>query len=163
MTCPFCGSEEIIVNNSRKTFKGYSTWRRKKCVHCLNIFTTYEKINLNYIIVEKKDNSKEKYSHYKLYGSIFNSFLKRKNVDTGDCAKEAQEVIKQVEEVIVKKKIKNTSTKELFNITIEALLQKDVRVAMNYLSYSLKDKKVDEIEKMIKYLISKSGYKKGNK
>lgn len=160
MKCPFCKNEDNLVTNSRKTFKGYSTWRRKRCTKCLEIFTTYEEINLNYIVVEKKDNSKEKYSHYKLFGSIFTSFLKLKNVDTGDCAKEAEKCTREIEKVLIKDKIKNIKTTEIFNITMKILLKNDVRVAINYFSYSSKIKKNEEIEKLFENFISKSGNEK---
>jgi transcriptional repressor NrdR len=156
MKCPFCENEEMIVTNSRQTFKGYSTWRRKKCIHCLNTFTTYEEINLNYIIVKKKDSSKERYSHYKLFSSILNSLMKMKNVDTGDCAKKAEKYTNEVEKILVKEKFKEIITAEIFNITLDILTKKDIRAAMNYFSYPFREKKNEEVEKLFQNYISKS-------
>ncbi len=158
MKCPFCEIEELIVTNSRQTFKGYSTWRRKKCASCLNTFTTYEEVNLNYIIVKKKDSTKKRYSRVKLFSSILNSCLKLKNVDTGDCAKNAQEYTNEVEELMIKNKQKIITTNEIFNLTLGVLTKKDIRIAMNYFSYFYKSKRNEEIKKDFENLMSKSSH-----
>lgn len=156
MKCPFCGSTEMIVSNSRETYNGYSTWRRRKCIHCLNTFTTYETVNLNYIIVIKKDSSKQRYSHEKLFSSILNSFIKLKNVDTGDCAKNANHCIKEVEKKMIEKKRKAISTKEIFDLTTQVLIEEDIRAAMNYISYFYKAKDEKELKQILQNYITAS-------
>ncbi len=158
MKCPFCHNEEMIVLNSRKTSKGYATWRRKRCVRCLEIFTTYEEINLKYIIVVKRDFSKQRFSHHKLYGSILNAFLKIKGIDTGDMAQKAKKHTKKVEEQIVQKKLKEISTKEIFEITVKILSEKNLDATMNYFSYFCKKRGYKETEKLFENFMSTSGH-----
>ncbi len=158
MKCPFCENTEMLVTNSRETFKGRATWRRKKCTHCLETFTTYEEINLKYIVVKKKDDTKERYSHHKLYSSIFNAFAKVKNTDTGDSAEKAKSCTHEVEDIMIQKKTKDISTNEIFNYTLSVLLKKDLRVAMNYFSYFCKDENKNDVEKFLQKFLSKPSH-----
>lgn len=45
MVCPFCASTETDVYNTRRSAKGNSTWRRRRCLSCHHSFTTYELID----------------------------------------------------------------------------------------------------------------------
>lgn len=159
MKCPFCNSQEMVVTNSRETFSGYATWRRRKCIHCLNTFTTYENVNLDYIIVKKRNSSKQRYSHEKLFTSILSSFLKRKNTDTGDCVTTAKACTEEVEKIIITKNFKEISTQELFDITISVLVQKDISAAMNYMSYFLKNEKdKKELQEILQNYITRCSH-----
>ena len=159
MKCPFCNSQEMVVTNSRETFSGYATWRRRKCIHCLNTFTTYESVNLDYIIVKKRNSSKQRYSHEKLFSSILSSFLKQKNADTGDCATNAKICTEEVEKIIIAKNLKEISTQELFDITVCILVQKNMGAAMNYISYFLKnDKEKKELQEILQNYIARCSH-----
>ena len=159
MKCPFCNSQEMVVTNSRETHSGYATWRRRKCIHCQNTFTTYESVNLDYIIVKKRNSSKQRYSHEKLFSSILNSFLKQKNPDTGECAKNAKICTDEVEKIIVSKNYKEISTDELFDITVGVLIENDINAAMNYLSYFLKSSNEHkELKEILQNYISRDRY-----
>ena len=84
MICPFCSSNQISVTNSRPTNKGTQIWRRRKCLKCQEIFTTREKIDISYVVVEKRDGRRVEYSHPKLYSGIYHSFVGRKKIDRGE-------------------------------------------------------------------------------
>lgn len=40
MKCPKCGSDNTAVKDSRQ--KGGKTWRRRNCLACGHLFSTYE-------------------------------------------------------------------------------------------------------------------------
>jgi len=59
---------------------------------------------------------------------------------------------------MIQKKIKQTSTVEIFNYTLSILLKKDLRVAMNYFSYFCKDEDKNDVEKFLQQFLSKSSH-----
>lgn len=44
--CPFCGSGQIAVVDSRP--RGNTIWRRRKCLECEKKYTTYEVLSDTY-------------------------------------------------------------------------------------------------------------------
>jgi len=77
MKCPYCGEENSKVLESRNGANGKSIRRRRECIKCKNRFTTYETIELNPIIVIKKDERREVFSREKLLKGIITATEKR--------------------------------------------------------------------------------------
>ncbi|MEJ2347889.1 MAG: hypothetical protein P8Y17_01655 [Patescibacteria group bacterium] len=98
MHCPFCGSSQIMVTNSRPTKGDSQIWRRRKCLDCQENFTTYERMNLSHLIVVKKSGKKEKFQRAKLYASIYHSMIDRKNFDKGEASQFAEKITEQIEQ-----------------------------------------------------------------
>ena len=78
MKCPFCGSEETKVIDSRTYLDGNSIKRRRECERCQKRFTTYEKIGDLALYVLKKDGTRQEFSREKVYSSIIRALEKRK-------------------------------------------------------------------------------------
>lgn len=76
MRCPKCKAAETKVIDSRVIEEGYTVRRRRECGNCGYRFTTYEKINLD-IIVIKKDGRREPYTREKLLAGIRKACHKR--------------------------------------------------------------------------------------
>src|SRR5262245_26827606 len=56
MVCVYCGSPTRVIN-SRHQRRTNDIWRRRKCLNCLNIFTSNEQAELaTAIIMESGDN-----------------------------------------------------------------------------------------------------------
>ncbi len=73
MKCPFCASETKVVD----TRDGDSfTRRRRECEKCAKRFTTYEKAEINLMVI-KKDGRREPYSRDKLLSGILKACEKR--------------------------------------------------------------------------------------
>lgn len=69
MLCPYCGSEDTRVVDSRPAEGGSTIRRRRECESCSNRFTTYERRE-HAIIVRKRDGSAEPFSPAKVLGGI---------------------------------------------------------------------------------------------
>ena len=54
MRCPYCGSHDTQVKDSRPTEDGASIRRRRVCADCGGRFTTFERVQLRDLIVVKK-------------------------------------------------------------------------------------------------------------
>lgn len=70
MKCPFCGSKETIVKDSRDYNDGNSIKRRRVCCTCNSKFNTIEQILRKDIVVIKKDGRREQFDKYKLKNSV---------------------------------------------------------------------------------------------
>lgn len=66
MQCPFCDHSGTRVFNSRASDEGRAIRRRRECERCGRRFTTHETIELQPLIVIKKDGCREEFSRDKL-------------------------------------------------------------------------------------------------
>jgi len=65
MKCPFCGSFDNKVIETRISKEGDSIRRRRECNSCQKRFTSYEKVEDPYPLVIKKDGRREAFSKEK--------------------------------------------------------------------------------------------------
>ena len=70
MKCPYCGSRETEVVETRDSEDLSSTRRRRECSKCTKRFTTYERIETVPLTVIKKDGRKEQFEREKLTQGI---------------------------------------------------------------------------------------------
>src|SRR5436190_23092497 len=77
MKCPFCGSEESQVIDTRANLEANTTRRRRKCAGCEKRFTTYERVDLKMPRPVKKDGSRTDFDRDKLIGSMMLALRKR--------------------------------------------------------------------------------------
>lgn len=77
MYCMNCWSDSTRVVDSRTSDDGKSIRRRRECENCHNRFTTFEKMEIINLIVEKSWNRKQRYSRGKLEDSILKAANKR--------------------------------------------------------------------------------------
>lgn len=76
MKCPYCNSEDTKVVDKRETEKHGVTRRRRECLKCKKRFTTYERIEID-LMVLKKDNRREQFDREKLKRGILRACEKR--------------------------------------------------------------------------------------
>ena len=78
MKCPYCGSRDTEVVETRDSEDLETIRRRRECVTCGKRFTTYERIeNINLIVI-KKDGKREQFDRDKLKRGIIRSCEKTK-------------------------------------------------------------------------------------
>ena len=77
MKCPFCGSLDDKVVDSRPTEDGKATRRRRRCLSCEEKFTTYEYIEKIPLMIKKSDHTLEAYDRGKLSDGIILACKKR--------------------------------------------------------------------------------------
>ncbi len=70
MRCPFCGSEETQVKDSRPVEDATAIRRRRQCGSCGARFTTFERVQLRDLVVIKKDGRRTPFDREKLARSI---------------------------------------------------------------------------------------------
>lgn len=77
MRCPFCGSSDTGVKDTRSTDDAASVRRRRQCPDCLSRFTTIERVHLRELQVRKKDGRIEGFDREKLVRSLRLALHKR--------------------------------------------------------------------------------------
>ena len=77
MRCPFCGSEDTQVKDSRPADDGTSIRRRRFCNACGDRFTTFERVQLREFTVLKSDGRRVPFDRDKLARSIRVALRKR--------------------------------------------------------------------------------------
>jgi transcriptional repressor NrdR len=75
--CPYCGSEDTQVKDSRPAEDGTSIRRRRFCIACGARFTTYERVTLRELTVIKTDGRRVPFDREKLARSIRLALRKR--------------------------------------------------------------------------------------
>ena len=77
MRCPFCGSEDSQVKDSRPSDENSAIRRRRICSDCGGRFTTFERVHLRDLIVVKKSGRKVPFNRDKLSRSVEIALRKR--------------------------------------------------------------------------------------
>ena len=77
MKCPFCGTDDTQVVDSRVNDEGNSIRRRRRCSECDKRFTTYESVELTLPQVVKQNGKREDFSRNKLHQSLSRALHKR--------------------------------------------------------------------------------------
>jgi transcriptional repressor NrdR len=75
--CPFCGSQDNGVVDSRETEDGRAIRRRRSCGSCTRRFTTYERLEEQPLTVVKKDGSRTPFDRLKLIAGMRRACEKR--------------------------------------------------------------------------------------
>jgi transcriptional repressor NrdR len=117
MRCPFCHGEDTQVMDTRVSDEGDTTRRRRRCTSCDKRFTTYERAELTFPAIVKKNGSRVDYSHEKLASSI--KLALRKRPVSSDLVDEA---IASIEEKLVA-----TGEKEIASDRVGELVMRELK------------------------------------
>lgn len=135
MKCPYCGSFESKVVDSRPTEDGERIRRRRECVDCSKRFTTFETIELSPIMVQKKNGSIQAFNRDKLLNGMIKSCEKRPVA-----IKDLEKAVDNIEYKIVNSLKSEVSAAELGDMVMEELKRLDevayVRFASVYRQFS---------------------------
>lgn len=77
MRCPFCGSENSQVKDSRPSDENSAIRRRRVCSDCGGRFTTFERVQLRELIVVKRSGRRVPFDRDKLARSVEIALRKR--------------------------------------------------------------------------------------
>lgn len=77
MKCPFCGTPDTRVVDSRLANETNQVRRRRECVSCEARFTTYESPMLNMPMVIKNDGSRDTFDEQRVRNGMMRALEKR--------------------------------------------------------------------------------------
>lgn len=160
MKCPYCGTQDSRVLDSRVTQEGIAIRRRRECYGCLNRFTTREKIEEEPLVVIKRDGRREIFDGNKVLQGLLRAGQKR-NVPLAAW----QELVDDLEQELRSSYVKEIPAGEIGEFVLERLRQIDevayVRFASVYRQFPDIDTFKSELEKMFRQkkekIISETG------
>ncbi len=95
MKCPYCGSKDTEVVETRDSEDLETIRRRRNCTKCGKRFTTYERVeNINLVVI-KKDGKREHFDREKLKNGIIRS-CEKTTVSVEDVEKIVTEIEREL-------------------------------------------------------------------
>lgn len=148
MKCPFCGTQDSRVLDSRSTQEGAAIRRRRECYGCLNRFTTMEKIEEEPLVVIKRDGRREFFDVNKVLQGLLLAGQKR------DIPLSVwQELVEGLEQELRSSYVKEIATDQIGEFVLERLRRIDevayVRFASVYRQFPDIEAFKLELEKML--------------
>ena len=117
MKCPFCGHLETQVVETRISEDGDSIRRRRRCGSCEKRFTTYERPDVNYPAIVKKDGRRIEYERAKLLASM-KLALRKRPVST----EQVDGAVERIEE-----KLLNLGVRELPSARVGEMVMRELK------------------------------------
>jgi transcriptional repressor NrdR len=134
MRCPYCGSDDTQVKDSRPAEDNTSIRRRRVCPDCGGRFTTFERIQLRELTVVKRSGRRVPFDRDKLMRSVEIAVRKR-NVDPDRVDRMVNGVVRQLESI----GDNEVTAEQIGNLVMEGLKRLDdvayVRFASVYRNF----------------------------
>lgn len=147
MRCPYCGSIDDKVVESRTMANGESIRRRRECIACGYRFTSYEKIEEKPFMVIKKDGRRQPFDRAKLEKGIDRA-LEKRSVSSGAIENLVIEI--EDEAIMSARTTREISTQKLGEIVMKKLYGIDkvayIRFASAYKHFESLDEFINEIK-----------------
>ena len=149
MKCQFCNCADSRVVDSRPTDDGNSIRRRRECISCGRRFTTYEKIEVQQLLVIKKDNSRELFDPKKVRSGIIAACHKR-HVSAADIEK----IVNSIEQLAYNNLQEEITTRQIGEMVMEELRKLDevayIRFASVYRQFTDIPSFMNELNRLLK-------------
>lgn len=124
MRCPFCGTQDTRVVDSRLASEGDQVRRRRECVACKERFTTYEAAELDLPRVVKRNGAREVFNEAKLRAGMQRALEKR--------PVEAEQVEAAIHRI--KKQISASGEREINALALGELVMSELN-ALDHVAY----------------------------
>ena len=134
MKCPFCSHADTQVVETRMSEEGDSVRRRRQCGACDKRFTTYERPDVTFPAIVKKDGRRIEYERDKLRASM-NLALRKRPVST----EQTDAAIERIEEKLLSLGLREVASTRIGELVMRELKKLDkvayVRFASVYRSF----------------------------
>jgi len=147
MKCPFCGSIEDRVVDSRTSKEGNVIRRRRKCTQCEQRFTSYERVEEPLPLVIKKDGSREFFDRYKILTGIKKACEKRPIPVT-----QLEEIVNTIEKKLTSLGVKEIQSSWIGEEIMSALKELDKVAYVRFASVYRQFKDINDLVKEVRAL-----------
>lgn len=149
MRCPFCGSFEDKVIDSRMTKDG-AIRRRRECLKCNSRFTSYERVEDPMPLVIKKDGGREPYDRQKILTGLKKACEKRPiSIEV------LEEVISKIEKKLIGMGVKEIQSSWIGEEVVTALKDIDKVAYVRFASVYRQFKDINDLIHEVKTLFDK--------
>ncbi len=144
MKCPFCSHADTQVVETRISEDGDSIRRRRQCAGCEKRFTTYERPDVSFPAVVKKDGRRIDYKRSKISGSMSLALRKRPvSMEQVDSA------IERIEEKLLTLGLKEIPSNRLGELVMRELKKLDKVAYVRFASVYRSFEDIDEFRALV--------------
>ena len=144
MKCPFCGHADTQVVETRMAEDGDFIRRRRQCAHCEKRFTTYERPDVTFPSIVKKDGRRIEYERAKLLGSM-NLALRKRPVST----EQIDSAVERIEEKLLNLGVREVPSSRIGELVMRELKKLDKVAYVRFASVYRSFEDIDEFRTVI--------------
>lgn len=149
MKCPFCGTLDNRVIDSRLSQGGEVTRRRRECDGCKRRYTTYERVEQVIPLVVKKDGRREPFDRMKILGGLRRACEKRPI-----SSEDLERLVDRIERELVETGEKEVASSLVGERIMEALRELDQVAYVRFASVYRSFKDIHEFMAELSHLLS---------
>ncbi len=147
MKCPFCGTPDTRVVDSRLASESAQVRRRRECVSCETRFTTYETAMLNMPMVIKSDGARDAFDEVRLRSGMLRALEKRPV-----SAEQIEDAINHIKRQLVGIEAREISSRKIGALVMHELQRLDHVAYIRFASVYLSFEDIQAFEEVIKTL-----------
>ena len=144
MKCPFCSHLETQVVETRISEDADFIRRRRQCGACAKRFTTYERPDVNYPAIVKKDGRRIEYKRSKILGSM-NLALRKRPVST----EQVDAAVERIEEKLLNLGAREVPSTRLGELVMRELKKLDKVAYVRFASVYRSFEDIDEFKTLV--------------
>ncbi len=144
MKCPFCGNLETQVVETRISEDADFIRRRRQCGACDKRFTTYERPDVNFPTIVKKDGRRIEFDRSKLRGSM-NLALRKRPVST----EQVDSAIERIEEKLLNLGLREVQSQRIGELVMRELKKLDKVAYVRFASVYRNFEDIDEFKTLV--------------
>lgn len=144
MKCPFCSHSDTQVVETRVSEDGGFIRRRRQCAACEKRFTTYERPEVSFPVVVKKDGRRIEYDASKLRAS-FALALRKRPVST----EQVGSAIERIEEMLLNLGQREIPSHRLGELVMRELKKLDKVAYIRFASVYRSFEDIDEFKTLV--------------
>jgi transcriptional repressor NrdR len=148
MRCPYCGSRQTEVVETRDSEDLETIRRRRACVKCEKRFTTYERVENVNLVVIKKDGKREQFNRDKLRVGLL-----RASEKTTVPVEEIDKIVTEVERELRGADSVEVESKKIGNLAANKLKKFDKIAYIRFSSVFRRFVDVEDFEKEVQKLL----------
>ncbi|MFZ4622775.1 MAG: transcriptional regulator NrdR [Rhodoferax sp.] len=144
MKCPFCSHPDTQVVETRVSEDGGVIRRRRRCASCDKRFTTYERPEVTFPAVAKKDSRRVEYDRSKLLGSM-KLALRKRSVST----ELMDSVVERIEEKLLNLGLREVPSTRIGEMVMAELKKLDKVAYVRFASVYRSFEDIDEFKTLV--------------
>jgi transcriptional repressor NrdR len=144
MKCPFCGKDETQVVETRVAEDGDFIRRRRQCMACERRFTTYERPDVSFPAVVKKDGRRIDFDRAKVQASM-KLALRKRPVST----EQIDSAVERIEEKLLSLGVREIPSARIGELVMRELKKLDKVAYVRFASVYRSFEDVDEFKALV--------------
>lgn len=149
MKCPFCGTPDTRVVDSRLANESTQVRRRRECVSCEARFTTYEAPMLNMPMVIKNDGSRDAFDEQRVRSGMMRALEKRPV-----SAEQIEDAMSHIKRQLAALDAREVASRQIGELVMRELQKLDHVAYIRFASVYLSFEDIASFEELIKRLES---------